>query len=478
MAGPNVVFIMADQHRGDFLGYADGGRTRTPNLDRLATAGTRFDAAYCPAPLSSPSRAAIASGRYGMNTGCFTNLHELPAGTETFVTRLRGAGYTTCAIGKTHMEIHAYDSDLHGKAHREFMDSLGWDQICEVSGNGMLRTGIRCGYSRFLMDRGALNEVTEFYHNWRYFMDPARGGDPAFTPHPWPLAEELQETAFIGRRAVDWLRAYNDPKPFFLHVGFAAPHSPIEPNGAFLAAYGDADEPAPIDHDDPPTWLADGRKGYRAMISHVDDYVGKILQVILERGEMDNTVFLYTADHGELAGDHGRFGKTTFHQPVVRVPLLIAGPGVQLGRSSDALVELIDLGRTVCDLCGVQPHPRDQGRSLADLLAGRTDTHRDTVYAEMGCDRMLFDGRYKLMAGDPAADTRQLGRIHLDRPANAPPAPTRLYDLAEDPHETRDLAADPARRDLLADMQARLLARIAENTQPLPLKDRGPYRPL
>ena len=478
MDRPNVVFVIADQHRWDFMGYESNGVTHTPNLDRIAANGTVFRSAYCTSPLCSPSREAIAAGRYGMNTGCFTNLHELPPGTPTFVSQLRGAGYQTCAIGKTHMEVHAYDSDLYSAEHCDFMDSLGWDAICEVAGNGMLKTGIRCGYSRFLRERAAFDEVLDFYRKWHYFMDVGQPGDPSFQAHQWPLGEELQETAYIGRTALEWLRQRDRDRPFFLHVGFAAPHAPVEPNAAFLGLYADEPETPPVDCEDPPEWLPDGRRGYRAMISHLDHYVGRLRDFLAEQDELANTIFLYTADHGELAGDHGRFGKTSFHEASVRVPLVVSGPGIIAGQDSRALVELIDLGRTVCDLCDVQPHQLDQGRSLGALLAGRTDEHRGNVYAEMGCDRMLFDGRYKLMWGDPHADTRQLGRLHLDKPVNVPHSPARMYDLAEDPHETRNLAADPAHRELLSTMLQKLLERINQNTQPQPLKSRGAYQPL
>ena len=475
MSQPNVVFIIADQHRWDFLGAEDGGATHTPNLDRLAAAGTRFRSAWCTSPLCCPSRAAIASGRYGVNSGCFTNLHELPPGTPSFVQQLRQAGYRTCAVGKTHMEIHAYDSDLCSPAHREFMDSLGWDEVCEISGNGMLRTGIRCAYSEFLREAGAFDDVLAFYRNWHYFMDTERRGDPSFVAHQWPLAEELQETAFVGRRALEWLAGRDRSQPFFLHVGFAAPHSPIEPNPAFLDPYRDAEEAPPVGNAKPPEWLADGRRGYRAMISHIDHYVGRIHDCIADRGGLDDTLFIYVADHGEMAGDHGRFGKTCFFEPSARVPLLIAGPGVRPGAISDALVETIDLGKTICELCGVEPHALDQGRSLLPLLSGCQAEHRETVYAEMGCDRMLFDGRHKLMWGDPASDTRKLGRLHLDKPVDVPPSPSRLYDLQEDPCELRDLSAD---RGLVATMLEKLVARSAENTQAQPAKSRGEYKPL
>ncbi len=478
MAQPNVVFIIGDQHRWDFMGYEENGVTHTPNLDRVGHAGTIFRSAYCPSPLCSPSREAIASGRYGMNTGCFTNLHELPPGTPSFVQQFREGGYRTCAIGKTHMEIHAYDSDLCSEGHGAFMDSLGWDEICEISGNGMLKTGIKCPYTEYLKEKGMFDEVLEFYRHWSYFMDKDRKGDPGFFPHEWSLPDEFQETAFVGQKALDWLQSRDKTQPFFLHVGFAGPHSPIEPHPAFMDLYRDAAETQPWDASSPPAWLPDGRRGYRAMISHIDDYIGKIYDCVAEQGELENTFFVYTADHGEMAGDHGRFGKTVFFEGSVRVPLIIAGPGCESQQMSPALVETIDMGKTLCELCGVEPHALDQGLSLVPILSGESQSHRDTAYCEMGCDKMLFDGRYKLMWGDPASDTRKLGRLHLDKPVNIAPSPCRLYDLQEDPHELNDLAQSEAHNYTLQNMMEKLLIRLNQNTQPLSNKDRGEYQPL
>jgi len=478
MQQPNVVFVIADQHRHDFIGYQDGGATVTPHLDALAARGTVFDNAFCTSPLCSPSRAALACGRYGMNSGCYTNLHELPPNTPTFVRQLRDAGYRTCAVGKTHMAIHAYDADYTSTEHQRFMHSLGWDETIEISGNGMLRTGIRCAYSEFLREQGRLADVVRFYRQWHYFMDAGGGGDPPFVCHPWGLPEELQETTFVGETALRWLRDRDPDKPFFLHVGFAGPHSPTEPLPRFLELYSDRDEPPPWNCPSPPEWLPQARRGYRAMISQIDFWVGRLCDELERQGVLDNTIIIYTADHGEMAGDHGAFGKTCFFEGSIRIPLLFSGPGVLSGRSSDALVELIDIGATVCELCGVDAHDSDQGKSLVPMLSGAAHSHRETVYAEMGCDRMIFDGRYKLMWGDPRSDTRRLGRLHLDKPVTIPPSPCRLYDLCADPHESQDLASDPRSAPILAEMKDRLVARINENLQPRPFLDRGEYRPL
>jgi len=476
MDRPNVVFIISDQHRWDFMGYEDNGITYTPNLDRLAGMGTLFRAAHCTAPLCCPSRMAIASGRYAMNSGCFTNLHQLPPGTPGFVQQFRQSGYHTCAIGKTHMEIHAYDSDLVSEGHRAFMDSLGWDEVCEISGNGMQRTGIRCAYSEYLKEQGRADEVIEFYAQWPYFLEVNAKPVPGFLCHQWPLAEELHETAFVGNRAIEWLRGRDKSQPFYLHVGFAAPHSPIEPLPAYMDLYRDQEETAPWGRETPPDWLADGRRGYRGMISEIDHWVGQIHNCLATQGLLENTIIVYTADHGEMAGDHGLLGKTCFFEGSVRVPLIVAGPGVQAQQESSAFVELIDIGKTLSELCAVEPHSLDQGRSFAPILRGQSRSHRDTVYSEMGCDKMIRDARYKLMWGDPMSDTRSLGRLHLNKPVDIPPSPPRLYDLHQDPHELNDLANDASHRDILMRMMEKLLVRLNQNAQMQPFKSRGELR--
>ena len=309
-------------------------------------------------------------------------------------------------------------------------------------------------------------------------MDKKPGGIHSFECREWPLPEEFHETAYVGRRALDWLEQRDRSQPFHLHVGFAAPHSPIEPLPASMDLYRDTEEMAPWGVETWPDWLLGGRKGYRAMISEIDHWAGRIHDYLAAEGILDDTVFVYVADHGEMAGDHGLNGKCVFYDASVRVPLLMAGPGVKAGQESSALVEIIDLGRTLCELCGVETHALDQGRSLAPILNGESRAHRDTIYSEMGCDRMLFDGRYKLMWGDPSSDTRELGRLHLDKPVNIEPSPCRLYDLQTDPHELNDLAKQDVARPVLMDMMGKLRIRTNHNTQMQPLKSRGEYRPL
>lgn len=475
---PNVVLVIADQHRWDFVGWEDSnGVTDTPHLDALAARGFVARRAYCTAPLCSPSRAALALGRYSLNSGCYTNLHQPAPGSPTFVNQLRENGYHTCAVGKTHMAIHAYDADYTTPAHAAFQRSLGWDETHEISGNGMLKTGIVCAYSKWLRDHGLFDDVLAFYRHWIYFMDPVPQGSPPFACHEFELPEEAHETAWVTRRAIAWLDDHAGAGPFFLQVGYAAPHSPTEPLPRLLDRYRARPETPAWNNPAPKAWLPEARRGYRAMITEVDEGVGQIVAALEHLGQLANTVIVSTADHGELAGDHGADGKTCFFEGAERIPLVAAGPGIVHGES-EALIELLDLGATCCDWAGVPTHGLDQGRSLRALMAAETDTHRDTAFAEMGCDKMLYDGRYKLMYGDPKRDQRQLGRLHLDKPVTIPASPARLYDLAADPHEEHDLAGDPACATLFGELLEKLLARLNANVQPRPSLSRGEYRPL
>ena len=488
MSRPNVVLILTDQHRWDFMGYAQdagyaNGVTHTPHLDALAASGTAIGGAHCTAPVCCPSRAAIASGRYGMNSGCFTNLHRLPPGTPSFVQQFREAGYDTCAIGKTHMDIHAYDAEFTSPEHLRYMDSLGWSECIEA--DDMVAQGVHCNYAAFLRREGVLDDFLRLEERWAYGPG-GRKGDPNFKCHEWPLPERYALTSFVGDTTLEWLRRRQDSPqrgtgtPFLLHVGFVAPHSPTAPLPRLMDLYRDQEETPPWNNTQPPEWLPEARRGYRAMITHVDEYVGRIRQQLAELGDGvgENTVIAFSADHGEMAGDQSAFSKVKFYEASVRVPMVFAGPGVRAGQHSDALAETLDLGKTLCDLAGVAPDALDQGKSLAPLLHGDTQTHRETVYAELGCDKMLRDGRYKLAWGEPSFDKRKLGNAYLDRPVNIPASPPALFDLQADPHETRNLADDPTHRDVLLRMLQKLLARINENTQSQPYLPRGEYRGL
>ena len=215
---------------------------------------------------------------------------------------------------------------------------------------------------------------------------------------------------------------------------------------------------------DPERKVDEWWRAYCACITEVDSGIGRVVEALEKRNLLDDTVILYASDQGEFAGDHGNWGKGDFYEPSVHVPFIACGPGIAGGHTSDALAELIDVGRTVVDFMGVEPHDLDQGRSLKPVLSGAKQSNRDDCFAELGPNKMLFDGRYKLLFGSNRT------AIPDDWPDElvASKAPICLFDLVEDADETRNLAGDPSHRATLWTMKEKLLRRIIANLQSRP----------
>ncbi|MFD0680271.1 MULTISPECIES: sulfatase family protein [unclassified Paenibacillus] len=468
---PNVILITSDHHRWDYMGCAGEESIKTPNLDRLAARGTMVNRTYCNAPLCVPSRIAITSGRYPMNTGCFTNRHAINPQIPTFLHALRGNGYHTAMIGKLHHHVHVWDGDFI--AHEADVHTLGFEHVHETSGKmGSGSIGCECQYTRFLREQGLL----EAYRSW---TGRFRQGNATMQPEEaWPWDKEFTQDAYIARKACEFLEQVSPHKPFYLHLGFVGPHDPYDAP----QAYRDLNV-SDINMGDriPSGTAGEGRRrelakwqAYAACITEVDDRIGRVLGTLEVAGKLDHTVILYTSDHGDNAGDHGFWGKINLYEGSVHVPFIAAGPGIRQGAASEAIAELIDIGQTVCDFAGCSSHYLDQGLSLKPLLTGDVETHRMDAFCEMGSDKMLYDGRYKLMYGDLTRDTRkelQAAPYHgpaFGRPVNLPPDRISLYDLLEDPYEQRNLADDPEFRDIVAEMKEKLLNRLLRNMQSVP----------
>jgi arylsulfatase A-like enzyme len=470
---PNVILITSDHHRWDYMGCAGAVGVQTPNLDLLAARGTLITRTYCNAPLCVPSRIAITSGRYPMNTGCFTNRHPIHPHTPTFLHALRGNGYHTAMIGKLHHHVHVWDGDFI--AHEADIHQLGFEHVHETSGKmGSGSIGCECQYTRFLREQGLL----EAYRSW---TGRFRQGNATMLPNEaWPWDQKYTQDAYIARKASEFLLQVSPDKPFYLHLGFVGPHDPYDAPQSYRNLYDNEDSDATLEHI-PAAPLTDVQRmeydkllAYKACITEVDSQIGRVLDTLKASGLQDDTVILYTSDHGDNAGDHGMWGKINLYEGSVHVPFIAAGPGIGQGVVSDAIVELIDIGQTVCNFTGCESHHYDQGKSMMPLLLGTTQQHREDAFCEMGSDKMLYDGRYKLMYGDLTRDTRtelQAAPYHgpaFGRPVNLPPDRISLYDLLGDPYEQRNLADDPVYHEILAEMKEKLLIRLLCNMQAVP----------
>lgn len=456
-ARPNVLFIISDHHRWDYLG-CEGAPIYTPNLDALSSRGTLVDGMYSTSPLCVPQRIAITSGRYPMNTGCYSNRHPVDPSIPTFLHGLQNAGVHTALIGKLHHHVHARNADF--VAHEPDVHRLGYDFVHETSGKmGVGGIACECRYAEFLRSRGILEEYREWTGRW--------GEKGTASPHEaWKWPDVPTQDAYIADKGCEFLQNVDAAQPFYLHLGFVGPHPPFDAPSQFREPYENIEPP--LDGDKPRN--AQAWRAFAACISEVDYHVGRVLQTLQERGLSDNTIIIYTSDHGDNAGDMGRWGKVNFYEGSVHVPLLAVGPGVP-SRRVRALCELIDIGQTACDFQGAQSHRLDQGRSLKPLFTGATDQHRPDVFTEMGSDKMLFDGQWKLMYGDITRDTRRelngppMNGPAFGRPVTLPPDKISLFDLQSDPHEANNLADDPAHAAKLNEMKEKLLQRLIANLQ-------------
>jgi arylsulfatase A-like enzyme len=428
---PNVLLIVSDDQRPDTIQALGNPRIRTPNLDRLVASGTTFARAVSPNPHCVTSRAEILSGCSGFRNGVLPPASDrLDPGLVLWPEAMRRGGYRTWYVGKWHTEgrptTRGYDASrglfgMGGPTDAPGVDSLGRPVTGYV------------GWA-FQSDEGAI--------------DLGRG-----------VGLTADTSAQIADAAIDLIRGGCD-RPFFLHVNFTAPHDPlIAPHPAFRYDPGVLPLPEdylpehPFDHG-----VADGRDEllwprprtpeivraelalYYAVISDLDAQVGRILAALDAAGRAGDTIVIFTSDHGLAIGSHGLRGKQNMYEHTVGVPLVIAGPGVPKGGRRRAQVYLRDLYPTVCELAGVAAPEGIDGASMARVLRGGEDRGHATIFGHYtDVQRMIRTDRWKLIRYP------RIGR-------------EQLFDLAADPHETNDLAADPAHvgtlRALRADLEA------------------------
>ncbi len=472
MPTPNVLFLFTDEQRADTLGAYGNDRIETPNLDRLADRATLFDRAYVTQPVCTPSRSTIMTGLYPHTSGCTANNVPLPAGAPCLPEMLPPGRYVTGYHGKWHLgdEIfrqHGFDE---------------WVSIEDMYGSH---------YSQ-ARDRSARSD----YHHWLAArgVSPARG-DAFGRGQTARLPEELSRPAFLAAEASRFIRENTD-RPFALYVNFLEPHMPFfgprdgQYDPAEITLPGNFD--ARIADDQPLKarlfarhYLEKGHSGlplrteadWRRMIANywglcslVDTHVGAILATLDDCGLTDDTIIVYTSDHGDMMGSHRLIAKCVMFEEAVRVPLLVKVPGQSASRRVAGPVSQIDLVPTLLDLMGAGAPDALEGASLRPELEGRRDGS-DEVVIEWNGDNNglpgLDDGGRNYPdhlaetapAGDAIAAITDPVRsiVTADWKLNfSPLGESELYDLAADPGETTNRVRDPACAPVIADLTARL----------------------
>ena len=428
---PNILFLCPDQHRPDWRGTNAALPVRTPHLDALARRGVTFPRAITPAPICAPARACLAAGRSYHRCGVPNNDHDYPLDQPTYYAALRDAGYHVAGVGKFDLHKKTLDWGVDGS---RCLDAWGFSAGIDNEGkHDAIKNGVtepKGPYMAYLHAAGlAAIHAQDFLHRHNY-QDT----------YPTPLPDDAYCDNWIAENGLRLLQGFPPDRPWHLQVNFTGPHEPMDVTERMHARWREVGFPPPHANDQ---WDAEThqciRRNYAAMIENIDRHVGRFLDAVTARGEQENTVVVYSSDHGEMLGDHNRWAKSTWYQPSVGVPLTVAGPGVRHDVTSEALVSLHDLAATMLDYAGLAPLPGMDSRSFRPVLEGLAETHRSFLISALADWRMIADGRYKLILTERE--------------------PQRLFDLREDPWEDRDIAdTTPAVVDRLRQLLAEAYA--------------------
>lgn len=474
---PNIVFVITDQQRFDTIAALGHDHVDTPNLDRLVREGTTFTRTYVTAPSCSPSRASLFSGVYPHSLGVLRN-EELWR--HSWVELLADAGYHCVNVGKMH--THPWETPL-GFHERHVVENKDRDHPSVPFFHDQ--------WDKALWIRGETKPTRTTYRDRPDYRE--RLG--AFE---WELDEDLHSDVFVGSHARWWLDSHPGDEPFFLQIGFPGPHPPYDPVKRHLDAYRDRPVPPPlrsaedlasqpaalrqlrqqhqeVDHD-AVVHLAEPteeqsvrqRRHYYANITMIDEQIGLLLGALERRGVLDDTVIVFTSDHGDCLGDHGHSQKWNMYEGSVHVPAIVWGPGrVTEGRRVDALTSMMDLGPTVLELAGVTPPSWMEAESLLPALRGEPWQGRSHVFSEHARDLILTGTELMTMIRNERWKLVEF--VDSDE--------GQLFDLDTDPGElvnlwsSQDPAPAEAKRELIGEL-ARWRARSALRTANLHVEHR------
>ena len=406
---PNILLITADHLRYDTLGCNGNPVIQTPGIDELSAASTRFDHYYVQNPVCQPSRASLLTGRYPRHHGVRWNGSRLSENEITMTEFFKRHGYATACIGKHHVEQKRFRESLdHMEAHAI---RRNWEERAD----GDYTVHAPNPFEQYVRDRG-------YEYRTGYALPDFRRKLGAV---PSDLPEDCHLDAYVGMRCVEYLNHVPDSKPFLLWMGFYGPHHPYVPSGRFARMYAPGQMPGfALAEDDldrkPPEYRVycslenhkyrgfaqaseqtyrEMKAAYYGMVSQLDAQVGVVLDLLARRGLADNTIVVFTSDHGEFLGDHGIPAKAPFLLDcMLHVPCFIRVPGRTSGTRTDEFVEEIDVFPTLAALAGCAHPEWTQGRNLAALANGGgipADSRRDAVYAEAVDKKSIRTRRWK-----------------------------------------------------------------------------------
>ncbi|VTU41624.1 Arylsulfatase (plasmid) [Variovorax sp. RA8] len=487
----NILFIMADQLRWDYLSCAGHPTLQTPNIDALASRGVRFSNAFVQGPVCGASRMSTYTGRYVSSHGSAWNFVPLSVGQKTLGDHLRPHGIRCAVVGKTHVEPDVDGACRLGVDTTKQPGSLamegGFDPYERDDGiwpPGFKVEGNR--YCDYLRAQGYEGD-----NPWHDHANSAldadgnilSGWEMRWADRPARVEEIHSETPYMTRRAMDFIIEQGD-NPWVLHLSYIKPHWPYVAPAPYHAMYTAAEVLAPVRSDrervdahpvvhgfrqtDPS--LSFSRDEVRAtviptymgLIKQLDDQLGQLFAFLRDRGIDRDTLIVFTSDHGDYLGDHWLGEKELFHDTIVKVPMIVVDPRAEAdatrGTTIDALVEAIDLVPTFLDALGLPGAPEWlEGVSLQPLLQGRAQTPtRDTIFSE---NSYAFRDVVRLPVHRPV-DGCQMTMVRTERwkYIHYEGLRPQLFDLQSDPDEFDDLGTDPAHAAVREEMAERMFA--------------------
>lgn len=446
--GPNLLFIQSDQHSAAVLGCAGDPLVQTPNLDRLAASGVMMDSAYCASPICVPSRSSLLTGRHPFENQVWTNSHILDSAIPTMAHAMGAAGYRPVQIGRMHFNG---PDQLHGYVERL------------VGDHGPNHPGGRAA------DHGQLHGTAGPH---RVSLQLSGRGQSAYQVHDEYVTAATVD--YLDRFAIR-ARSGQSESAFCISVGLMLPHQP------FVARREDFDlyagsmtmprNPAPSldrvhpylrwwrEHagitDVPEEEILRARTAYWALVTRLDRMMGEILEALDRSGLTENTLIVYTTDHGEQVGERGLWWKQTFYDDSARVPVLLSWPGrIPAGSRCERVVTHMDLNATLLDALGAPALPGSRGRSFLPLITGSQGASWDDVALSEYCTE----------PGDPSHAegewTTQQRMIRRDewKLIYYRGMPAQLFNLREDPEEAVDRSGDPGCQQVVRELEAAVLA--------------------
>jgi iduronate 2-sulfatase len=481
---PNVVFIISDQHKLEATGAYGSQLSITPNIDNLAKTGVVFNNCYTPSPVCAPARAALITGMYPYANGAI--YHKAPVrmpdgkiknigsgvlretgyreGIVTLAELFKAQNYVTAAPGKMH--VHGELQKNVDEDHKEG-NSMGFDEV-----------SVR--YYTYFPGGHYQDEVGEDnymrYRQFKKYNDVYKGGADHLNEEYVPTLVKNDEDNFdmvVARKSIEFInKRAEDGKNFFLHVGFEKPHAPFTTTQKYLDMHNPKDYQLPNTFDDwykkgkypwVPNWIHSGipkdlekaqnvMSAYNACITEMDDMVGRVVQSLKDKGLYENTIIIYTTDHGEHLFEHGLRGKHCMYEDAVNIPFIISYPKLfKHNTTNNSLVSLIDIMPTLADLVGGKTPETAQGVSLVNILTSGSELKNRVVYSEFrGADyqllpkvkevpsRMMRKGDFKFIYTHGIID--------------------QLYNLKNDPDELNNLIFDKNYTKIYQDMYFETLA--------------------